>query len=148
MKKILLITLSIFSIGIVSAQTSNTNVVPAAAKSKMSTMYPAAKGVSWSQSAKGSFESAFTLNKQQCTATFANTGEWVSTDFTITKAEFPQAASTYLTNVGYTENVTRYYRTESKAQGTQYSADAKINGTMYTFIFDQDGNLVMRGLKD
>lgn len=139
---------SVFFFGIISAQTINADLIPEVVKNKMQTKYPEAKGLYWRESAPGFVEANFSLNKQKCNAIFVTTGAWVSTDFTITKEEFPQAASDYLIGVAYADKVTRYYRSESKAKGTQYSADAKINGTMYTFIFDQDGKIVMRGVKD
>jgi len=147
MKKITIFLLSVFSFGIVFAQTNSANIVPAAAKSKLQEKYPEAKTVSWKESSQGFVEANFTLNKQKCNATFSTAGDWVSTDFTITKEEFPQAASSYLANVSYTNNVTRYYRTDAKDKGTQYAADAKINDHMYTFTFDKDGKFVMRGIK-
>lgn len=148
MKKPLILLLSIFSFGIVSAQTINADLVPAVVKQKMQDKYPEARGLYWRESGPGFVEANFSLNKQKCNAIFVTTGAWVSTDFTITQDSFPKAASDYLTGVAYADKVIRYYRSESKAKGTQYSADAKVNGTMYTFIFDQDGKIVMRGVKD
>lgn len=148
MRKIIILFVSIFSFGIVSAQTINADLVPDVVKQKMKDKYPEAKGLYWRASGPGFVEANFTVNKQKCNAIFVTTGAWVSTDFTILQTEFPQAASDYLTNVAFADKVIRYYRTESKAKGTQYSADAKKDGTIYTFIFDKDGKIVMRGVKD
>jgi hypothetical protein len=148
MRKIIILFVSIFSFGIASAQTINADLVPAVVKNKMQVKYPEARGLYWRESAPGFVEANFSLNKQKCNAIFVTTGAWVSTDFTIAQAEFPQAASDYLTNVAFADKVIHYYRSESKAKGIQYSADAKKDGTTYTFIFDKDGKIVMRGVKD
>ncbi len=140
--------LSVFSFGTLAAQTINADLVPSVVKNKMQEKYPEAKGLYWRESAPGFVEANFSINKQKCNAIFVTTGAWVSTDFTITKEEFPQAASEYLANGSLADKVTRYYRSESKAKGTQYSADAKKDGTAFTFLFDKEGKLVMRGLKD
>lgn len=148
MRNIIILFISIFSFGVASAQTINADLVPDVVKNKMQTKYPEARGLYWRESGPGFVEANFNLNKQKCNAIFVTTGAWVSTDFTITQDSFPKAASDYLMNVAFADKVTRYYRSESKAKGIQYSADAKKDGTIYTFIFDQDGKFVMRGLKD
>jgi len=148
MRTIIILFISIFSFGIVSAQTINADLVPDVVKNKMQTKYPEARGLYWRESGPGFVEANFSLNKQKCNAIFVTTGAWVSTDFTIAQSEFPQAASDYLKNVAFADKVIRYYRSESKAKGIQYSADAKKDGITYSFIFDQDGKIVMRGVKD
>ena len=148
MKKVIFLFIGIISFGTASAQTINADLIPPVVKNKMKEKYPDAKGLYWRESGPGFVEANFTINKQKCNAIFVTTGAWVSTDFTITKEEFPEAAYDYLTKVANAEKVTRYYRSESKAKGTQYSADAKKDGTAYTFLFDKEGKLVMRGLRD
>src|ERR1043165_6399643 len=109
MKKVIILLVSVFFSGYVSAQTMNADHVPAIVKNKMQEKYPQANGLSWRESAPGFVEANFTLNKQKCNAIFATTGTWVSTELTIMKEEFPQAASDYLTTVALTDKVTRYY---------------------------------------
>jgi hypothetical protein len=148
MKKAFIFILTVFTFGVSYAQTINADLVPAVVKNKMQEKYPEAKGLYWRESAPGFVEANFTLNKQKCNAIFVTTGAWVSTDFTITPEEFPKSAQDYLATASVADKVMRYYRSESKAKGTQYSADAKKDGTAYTFLFDKDGKIVMRGLKD
>ncbi|MEO5675733.1 MAG: hypothetical protein ABIQ74_13905 [Chitinophagales bacterium] len=148
MRTIIFLLVTVFTFGMASAQTINADLVPSVVKNKMQEKYPEARGLYWRESGPGFVEANFTINKQKCNALFVTTGAWVSTDFTITREEFPQAASDYLNKEVSADKVTRYYRSESKAKGTQYSADAKKGGTAYTFLFDKEGKLVMKGLRD
>ena len=137
----------VLSLFFASAQSAiSEQYVPDHLKKKMMEMYPDAKGVYWKQPMPGFMDAYFSLNKKKCNATFQVSGAWVSTDFEIDAADFPATATQYLTS--HTDKVSRYYRSESKAKGTQYTADAKVGGEVLQFIFDKDGNYLMKGPRD
>jgi len=109
-------------------------------------MFPEAKGIYYKQPMAGFIDAYFTVNKRKCNATFLVGGAWVSTDTEIPIEEFPDSANQYL--VAHTDKIMKYYRSESKAKGLQFSADAKINGDVMQFIFDEHGNYLMKGPRD
>ncbi|HYV94887.1 MAG TPA: hypothetical protein VE978_24140 [Chitinophagales bacterium] len=147
MKKYVLIFLSVLGVLSTSAQQAiSDQYIPDILKNKMATMYPDAKGIYWKQPMPGFMDAYFSINKHKCNATFQVTGAWVSTDFEIDPADFPDTASQYLTQ--HVDKVSRYYRSESKAKGIQYSADAKVGGEVLQFIFDKEGHYLMKGPRD
>ena len=147
MKKILAVLLIVLIGRSASAQqTISEQYIPDVVKNKVKEMYPDAKGVYYKQPIPQFLDAYFSLNKKKCNATFLVSGAWVSTDFEITQEEFPDSASLYLTS--HSDKVLKYYRSESKAKGLQYSADAKTNGEVMQFIFDEHGNYLMKGPKD
>ncbi|MFI5135004.1 MAG: hypothetical protein ACHQD9_04035 [Chitinophagales bacterium] len=129
-----------------SAQVISEQYVPDILKKKMTDMYPEAKGTYWKQPMPGFMDAYFSLNKRKCNATFQVSGAWVSTDFEIPAEEFPDSAKQYLT--AHTDKVLKYYRSESKSKGLQFSADGKINGEVMQFIFNKDGSYLMKGPRD
>ena len=48
----------------------------------------------------------------------------------------------------HTDKILKYYKSESKSKGTQYSADAKTSDQVMQFIFNKDGSYVMKGPRD
>lgn len=122
--------------------------VPEILKEKMKEKYPDAKGLYWEQPMPGFVDANFTIDKKQCTATFTPSGSWVSTDFEIDGATFPDSATNYLMHKEGVTKITRYYRNESKAKGVQFSADAKKDGKTFQYIFNKEGRLIMKGKKD
>ena len=148
MKKIIAIVALVVLTNYVSAQTINASLVPQVVKNKMQEKYPAAKGVYWKQSDAGFIEANFSDNGKKCNAIFLTTGGWVSTDCEITAEEFPAAASSYLSNPANADKVTKYYASDTKAKGRQYSADVKKDGKAMQFIIDGEGNLIMKGPKN
>jgi hypothetical protein len=148
MKKFLSILFLILSYSIASAQTINASLVPQVVKKKMQEKYPEAKGVVWKQSDPGFVEANFNNEDLKCNAIFLASGGWVSTDCEITVEEFPAAAVTFLNDSKNADKVSKYYKSETKAKGTQYSADVKKSGKAMQYIFDYQGNLIMRGPKN
>ena len=149
MKNIIIILIGLFAVSNTFAQaTISEQYVPAILKDKMKEMYPEAKGVYWKQPMPGFMDSYFTLNKMKCTCTFAVSGAWVSTDIEILETEFPPAAMDYLNNTAKADKISRLYRVETKAKGTQYAADAKVAGDAMQYVFDKDGALIMKGPRD
>jgi len=148
MKKLIVICFLLGSAFTVSAQTINASVVPQVVKNKMQEKYPEAKGILWKQSDPGFVEVNFTNEGRKCNAIFLASGGWVSTDCEITVEEFPAAAKTYLDDPKNADKVTKYYQSDTKAKGKQYSADVKKGGKAMQFVFDKDGNLIMKGPKN
>lgn len=145
MKTIIVMLLSTLVFSGASAQAVSEQYVPDILKNKMKEMYPTAKGTYWKQPMPGFMDAFFSIDKKKCNATFLVSGAWVSTDFEITAEEFPATASQYLST--HADKVTKYYRSETKAKGTQYSADGKVGSEVLQFIFDKDGNFLMKGPK-
>ncbi|MBK9732178.1 MAG: hypothetical protein IPO83_12985 [Chitinophagaceae bacterium] len=148
MKKILVLALLVSFVSYVSGQTINASLVPQVVKTKMQEKYPEAKGVYWKQSDAGFVESNFTNDGRKCNAIFLTTGGWVSTDCEITVEEFPVIGATYLADPKNADKVTKYYQSDTKAKGKQFSADVKKDGKSLQYIFDADGNLIMKGPKN
>jgi len=146
MKYLLLIFVSSIAISTASAQVISEQYVPDILKKKMTEMYPEAKGTYWKQPMPGFMDAYFNLDKRKCNATFQVSGAWVSTDFEIPVEEFPDSAKQYLT--AHTDKVLKYYRSESKSKGLQYSADGKVDGEVMQFIFNKDGSFLMKGPRD
>lgn len=146
MKKLLFIVVMIAAAGIAKSQVVSEQYVPEILKNKMKELYPEAKGTYWKQPMPGFMDAYFNLNKQKCVATFQVTGALVSTDFEIPAEEFPDSAKQYLT--AHSDKILKYYRSESKSKGTQYSADAKINNQVMQFIFNNEGGYLMKGPRD
>ena len=46
------------------------------------------------------------------------------------------------------DKVMKYYQSDTKAKGKQYSADVKKDGQSLQLIFDKDGTLIMKGPKN
>ena len=137
----------VFSISFVQAQTINGGVVPKVVKDKMHEKYPDAKGLVWKQSDPGFVEANFKYEGRKCSAIFLASGGWVSTDCEITAEEFPAAAKTFLSDPKNADNVSKYYKSDTKAKGTQYSADVKKGGKSLEYIFNEQGDLIMKGPK-
>lgn len=149
MKSLMLICLLLTGAIQTYSQTAiNPANIPAVLKDKMNESYPEAKGIYWEQPMPGFIDANFTLDKKKCTATFTPSGAWVSTDFEIDATTFPDSAVHYLMNKEGATKITRYYRNESKAKGIQYSADAKVDGKTFQYIFDKEGGLIMKAKKD
>ena len=146
MNKIIALFFLALSTCTVSAQSISEQYVPEIVKNKLHEKYPEAKGVYWKQPMPGFLDAYFALNKRKCNATFLVSGAWVSTDFEIPVEEFPDTASQYLAK--HSDKVVKYYRSESKSKGLQFSADAKVNGEVMQFIFDEQGGYLMKGPKD
>lgn len=148
MKKLVALALLVSFVSFASAQTINASLVPEAVKNKMKEKYPEAKGLYWRQSDAGFVEANFSNDGRKCNAIFLTTGGWVSTDCEITAEEFPAAAITYLNDPKNADKVSKYYQSDTKAKGKQFSADVKKGGQALQFIFDADGNLIMKGPKN
>ncbi|MGB3075554.1 MAG: hypothetical protein WBB36_09545 [Chitinophagales bacterium] len=148
MKKILVLALLVSFVSYVSGQTINASLVPQVVKTKMQEKYPEAKGVYWKQSDAGFVESNFTNDGRKCNAIFLTTGGWVSTDCEITAEEFPATGASFLADPKNADKVTKYYQSDTKAKGKQFSADVKKDGKSLQYIFDADGNLIMKGPKN
>lgn len=148
MRKLLVIIVLVGMVNYVSGQTINASMVPQVVKTKMQEKYPAAKGVYWKQSDAGFIEANFSNDGRKCNAIFLTTGGWVSTDCEIPAEEFPALAITYLSDPANADKVTKYYQSDTKAKGMQYSADVKKDGKALQFIFDGEGNLIMKGPKN
>src|SRR5215831_13608161 len=138
----LVILTLLIAVSSASAQAISEQYIPDIVKKKVAEMYPEAKGVYWKQPMPGFLDAYFTLNKKKCNATYQVSGAWVSTDFEIAPEEFPDSAKQYLT--GHSDKILKYYRSESKSKGTQYSADAKTNDQVMQFIFNKDGSFLMK----
>ena len=146
-KKSLSATLILFIVvTTANAQAISEQYVPEILKNKMMEMYPEAKGTYWKQPMPGFMDAYFNLNKKKCNATFQVSGAWVSTDFEIAPEEFPDSARKYLSS--HADKIVKYYRSESKSKGTQYSADVKTNNQIMQFIFNKEGGYVMKGPRD
>jgi hypothetical protein len=148
MKKVLSFLFFITCCSIASAQTINASLVPEIVKKKMEEKYPEAKGVVWKQSDAGFVEVNFNNQDIKCSALFLASGGWVSTDCETTMEEFPDTAVSFLSDPKNADKVSKYYRSETKAKGLQYSADVKKSGKAMLFIFDDKGNLIMKGPKN
>ena len=148
MKKLIYAAVFVLASYVASAQTINPANVPQSVKNKMQDKYPEAKGLVWKQSDAGFVEANFSYEGRKCNAIFLASGGWVSTDCEITAEEFPEAARTFLADVKNADKVSKYYKSDTKAKGTQYSADAKKSGKSLQFIFDAQGNLIMKGPKN
>lgn len=148
MKKIIALALLVSFVSFASAQTINASLVPEVVKKKMQEKYPEAKGLYWKQSDAGFVEANFTNDGRKCNAIFLTTGGWVSTDCEITAEEFPAAATAYLNDPKNADKVTKYYQSDTKAKGKQFSADVKNDGKSLQYIFDGEGNLIMKGPKN
>ena len=146
MKQLLILLISFVAITSANAQAISEQYVPEILKKKMVEMYPEAKGTYWKQPMPGFMDAYFNLNKRKCNATFQVSGAWVSTDFEIPVEEFPDSAKQYLAS--HTDKILKYYKSESKSKGTQYSADAKTSDQVMQFIFNKDGSYVMKGPRD
>ena len=146
MKQLLILLISFVAITSANAQAISEQYVPEILKKKMVEMYPEAKGTYWKQPMPGFMDAYFSLNKRKCNATFQVSGAWVSTDFEIPVEEFPDSAKQYLAS--HTDKILKYYKSESKSKGTQYSADAKTSDQVMQFIFNKDGSYVMKGPRD
>ncbi|MBS1658468.1 MAG: hypothetical protein JST18_10295 [Bacteroidetes bacterium] len=146
MKHLLLIFISFITISSAGAQAISEQYIPEIVKKKVAEMYPEAKGVYWKQPMPGFLDAYFTLNKRKCNATYQVSGAWVSTEFEVPVEEFPDSAKQYL--AAHTTKVTRYYRSESKAKGVQYAADAKEGNSVMQFIFTKEGGYLMKGPRD
>jgi len=145
-KQLLILLISFVAITSANAQAISEQYVPEILKKKMVEMYPEAKGTYWKQPMPGFMDAYFSLNKRKCNATFQVSGAWVSTDFEIPVEEFPDSAKQYLAS--HTDKILKYYKSESKSKGTQYSADAKTSDQVMQFIFNKDGSYVMKGPRD
>lgn len=148
MKNLIVFSFLVITVSFASAQTINSSIVPDVVKNKMKQKYPEAKGLVWKQSVAGFVEASFNNEGRKCTAIFLASGGWVSTDCEITAEEFPAAAKTYLNDPKNADKVTKYYKSDTKAKGLQYSADGKKNGKALQFVFDTTGNLIMKGPRD
>ncbi|MEO6168026.1 MAG: hypothetical protein ABIO46_13465 [Chitinophagales bacterium] len=148
MRKIISFALLLSFASFASAQTINASLVPQVVKNKMQEKYPEAKGLYWRQSDAGFVEANFTDDGKKCNTIFLTTGGWVSTDCEITAEEFPAAATTYLSDPKNADKVTKYYQSDTKAKGKQFSADVKKAGKSLQYIFDGEGNLIMKGPKN
>jgi hypothetical protein len=146
MKHLLFILISFITISSAGAQAISEQYIPEIVKKKVAEMYPEAKGVYYKQPMPGFLDVYFTLNKKKCNATYQVSGAWVSTEFEVTAEEFPDSARSYL--AANTTKVMRYYRSESKAKGIQYAADAKANDQVMQFIFTKEGGYLMKGPRD
>ena len=148
MKKIFAFTFLILSAAIASAQTINASLVPEVVKNKMKEMYPGVKGLYWKQSDAGFVEANFSKDGKKCTTLFVTTGAWVSTDCEITAEQLPVNAKAYLDDPNHADKVTRYFESDTKAKGKQFSADIRKDGQSLQVIFDSEGNLIMKGPKN
>ena len=147
MKKLFALALFVLSAQVLVAQTISPDRVPSTVKNKMEEKYPEAKGVLWRQSDPGFVEANFSNEGRKCSAIFLASGGWVSTDCEIEETEMPEAARAMLAKPENADKVSKYYRSETKAKGTQYSSDVKKGGKSLQYIFDKDGNLIMKGPK-
>lgn len=146
MKSIFTVLSLLIAVSATSAQAISEQYIPEIVKKKVAEMYPEAKGVYWKQPMPGFLDAYFTLNKRKCNATYQVSGAWVSTEFEVPVEEFPDSAKQYL--AAHTTKVTRYYRSESKAKGVQYAADAKEGNSVMQFIFTKEGGYLMKGPRD
>ena len=146
MKKYVLLLLSFFAVVSVSAQAISEQYIPEIVKKKVVEMYPEAKGTYYKQPMPGFLDAYFSLNKKKCNATYQVSGAWVSTDFEISPEEFPDSAKQYLAI--HSDKILKYYRSESKSKGLQYSADAKVNDQTLQFIFSKNGDFLLKGPRD
>jgi len=146
-KKLIAFLLVSLSISFAHSQTVNASRVPEVVKNKMNEKYPDAKGLVWKQSDPGFVEANFKYEGRKCNAIFLASGGWVSTDCEITAEEFPAAAKTFLSDPKNADNVTKYFKSDTKAKGTQYSADVKKGGKSLEYIFNVQGDLIMKGPK-
>jgi hypothetical protein len=146
MKSLLLLLGLLMAAATMWAQAISEQYIPEVLIKKMEEMYPAAKGTYWKQPMPGFMDAYFTLNKKKCNATFQAGGAWISTEFEVEPQEFPETARQYL--AVNSSKVTRYYRSESKAKGTQYAADAKTENGIMQFIFTSEGSYLMKGTRD
>lgn len=69
------------------------------------------------------------MEKMQCP--FVTTGAWVSTDCEISVEQFPANAKTYLDDPKNADKVTKYFESDTKAKGKQFSADVKKTASHY-----------------
>lgn len=148
MKKVIAFVFLMSFAAITFAQTINASLVPEVVKTKLQEKYPAAKGLYWRQSDAGFIEANFTNDGKKCNALFVTTGAWVSTDCEISVEQFPANAKTYLDDPKNADKVTKYFESDTKAKGKQFSADVKKDGKALQIIFDSDGNLIMKGPKN
>jgi len=91
MKKLLIITYSIFAMGM--AGCSQKINVPAAVTKAFNSRYPGATNVKWGKENAKEFEAEFKLNGDNVSANFGADGSWVETETVIKVTDLPAAVA-------------------------------------------------------
>lgn len=137
MNKIFILSLLIFFSGFSFAQKISADKVPAAVKSKFSSLYPATVIPVWEKE-NGNYEAAFQLNKKKMSVLIDPMGNLKETETFIQVAELPAAAKQYVEKNKAGAKIAEASRIVDS--NGRITFEAEVNGK--DMVFDEKGNFV------
>jgi len=140
MKKVILMLTVIFVGGTVFAQKVSESDVPAAVKTKFSSLYPNAKVEEWKKD-NGNYKAEFDENKTETCVIINPKGDLVKTKTEIEATELPAAANEYLAKKYAGKKITECHKMTDANGIVTYKAEV---GEMHV-IFDSNGAFVKEG---
>ncbi len=137
MKKAIIMMSAIFIGGVAYAQKVSESEVPAAVKTKFTSLYPNSKVEKWEKE-KGSYKAEFDENKTETCVIIDDEGNLVKTKTEIQISELPVAASAYIEKNCTGKKITKAFKmTDAKGVVTY---KAKVGETH--LFFDANGTFV------
>jgi hypothetical protein len=137
MKKAILV-LAIVSIGSFTyAQKVNDSELPAAVKSKFSSLYPSTKAEKWEKE-EGNFKAEFDENKTETSVIIDPNGNLIETHKKIEVSALPKSANDYVSKNYEGKKITEAVKVTDVAGKVTYEAEVKETN----LIFDSNGAFI------
>lgn len=137
MKKLILMSIAIFTMNQTFAQKIKYARVPAVIKKAFVALYPTAKASEWELEDEN-YETKFTLNDVEQSALFDKTGKLVETEVEIMIGELPKQAAEYLAKKQPNEKIKKASKI-TDANGV-VTFEAEVNGK--DILFGVDGKFI------
>jgi len=137
MKRLLLLCLTVATIG-VNAQKVSESKVPEAVKTVFTKAYPATEG-KWVKE-DGNYEVSFDKDTKKMTLVIAPKGTLVQTEYAITAAELPKAAKEYLETNAKGVKIKEMAHILKPNGEVEYEAEVKGKDV----LFDKDGKFLSK----
>jgi len=139
MKKLFIITYSIFAMGMVGC--SQKINVPAAVTKAFNSRYPGATNVKWGKENAKEFEAEFKLNGDNVSANFGADGSWVETETVIKVTDLPAAVVAAINKNYPGAVITTAEKLEEPGDKLLYETVIKVKGKKKTLELKADGSL-------